>query len=195
MKREPASAPPKPSKAELADAVHKTVLDLVRPGLRVLFCGINPGLYTAAVGHHFARPGNRFWPALYGAGFTNRLLYPWEENELLKAGLGITNVVPRTTATAAELGPNDYAAGGKQLTELVQRHQPKVLAVLGVGAYRSAFARKASVIGLQDETIGTTHIWVLPNTSGLNANYQLVDLVRLFTELREWVETASSSAR
>lgn len=179
--------PPKPTKAQLADAVHKTVPDLVKPGLRVLFCGINPGLYTTAIGHHFGRPGNRFWPALYGAGFTNRLLYPWEERELLDAGLGMTNVVPRTTATAAELNADDYAAGGKRLTALVEKNQPKVLAVLGVGAYRAAFSRKTAALGLQNESIGATRIWVLPNPSGLNANYQLADLVRLFGELREWV--------
>ncbi|MEO7358919.1 MAG: G/U mismatch-specific DNA glycosylase [Gemmatimonadaceae bacterium] len=180
--------PRKPTKAELAEAVNKTVSDLVQPGLRVLFCGINPGLYTAAVGHHFARPGNRFWPALYGAGFTNRLLYPWEERELLDAGLGITNVVTRTTATAAELGPDDYAAGGNRLTALVERNYPKVLAVLGVGAYRAAFSRKSASLGLQTDTIGVTNIWVLPNPSGLNANYQLVNLIGLFTALREWVD-------
>lgn len=187
---EPTAAlqPPKPTKAELAEAVHKTVSDLVRPGLKVLFCGINPGLYTAAIGHHFGRPGNRFWPALYGSGFTSRLLFPWEERELLDAGLGITNVVPRTTATAAELTAEDYAAGGKRLVGLVQKNQPKVLAILGVGAYRAAFSRKTAALGLQDETIGTTNIWVLPNPSGLNANYQLVDLVRLFGELRSRVE-------
>ncbi|MEP6834671.1 MAG: G/U mismatch-specific DNA glycosylase [Gemmatimonas sp.] len=183
--------PTKPTKAELAAAAHKTVPDLMRPGLRVLFCGINPGLYTAAIGHHFGRPGNRFWPALYGAGFTKRLLYPWEERELLDAGLGITNVVPRTTATAAELGPDDYAAGAKRLTALVEKNRPKVLAVLGVGAYRAAFERKTAVLGLQENTIGQTHIWVLPNPSGLNANYQLVDLVRLFGELRGWVGASS----
>jgi TDG/mug DNA glycosylase family protein len=128
---------------------------------------------------------------LYGAGFTSRLLYPWEERELLDAGLGITNVVPRTTATAAELGPEDYSAGGKRLVRLVEANQPKVLAVLGVGAYRSAFSRKNAALGLQEETIGTTNIWVLPNPSGLNANYQLVDLIRLFGELREWVDKLS----
>ncbi len=188
---EPVRQPPKPSKAELILAVHKTVSDLVRADLRVLFCGINPGLYTAATGHHFARPGNRFWPALYGARFTSRLLYPWEERELLDARLGITNVVARTTATAAELNADDYAAGGKRLIATVQQYQPKVLAVLGVGAYRAAFGRKNAALGLQEETIQATRIWVLPNPSGLNANYQLPDLVRLFAELREWVEASS----
>lgn len=183
-----ASKPHKPTKAELAEAVHKTVSDLVQPGLRVLFCGINPGLYTAAIGHHFGRPGNRFWPALYGSGFTSRLLQPWEERELLNAGLGITNVVPRTTATAAELNASDYAAGGVRLTNTVKEYKPRVLAVLGVGAYRSAFSKATATLGLQAEGIGETAVWVLPNPSGLNANYQLTDLIRLFAELREWVE-------
>jgi len=187
-KLQPVHQPPKPSKAELAKAIHKTVSDLVRPDLRVLFCGINPGLYTAAIGHHFGRPGNRFWPTLYGACFTSRVLHPLEERELLDAGLGITNVVSRTTATAAELNADDYAAGGKRLIATVQQYQPKVLAVLGVGAYRAAFGRKRATLGLQQETIGATNIWVLPNPSGLNAHYQLADLVRLFGELRDWVE-------
>lgn len=191
MNRSKTRGPPsKPTKAELAEAVHKTVPDLVQPGLRVLFCGINPGLYTAAIGHHFGRPGNRFWPALHGSGFTTRLLQPWEERELLAAGIGITNVVPRTTATAAELNANDYEEGGKRLASIVLQYQPRVLAVLGVGAYRSAFAKPKSTLGLQADTIDATAIWVLPNPSGLNANYQLPDLIRLFADLREWVNNA-----
>lgn len=181
--------PRKPSKAELSDAVHKTVSDLVQPGLRVLFCGINPGLYTAAIGHHFGRPGNRFWPALFGSGFTSRLLQPFEERELLLAGLGITNVVSRTTATAAELNARDYAEGGIRLTRTVLEYKPRALAVLGVGAYRAAFSKATATLGLQAEGIGQTAVWVLPNPSGLNANYQLTSLIRLFSELREWVET------
>ena len=186
----PLNRPHKPTKAELADAVHKTVGDLLKPGLRVLFSGINPGLYTAATGHHFARPGNRFWPALYGAAFTPRLLNAWEERELLDAGLGITNVVTRTTATAAELRPADYEAGGKRLRATVGTYAPRVLAVLGVGAYRTAFREPTAVIGLQPGTIGSTALWVLPNPSGLNANYQLPDLIRLFRELHDWVGPA-----
>ncbi|MGV3709029.1 MAG: G/U mismatch-specific DNA glycosylase [Gemmatimonas sp.] len=182
-------APPaKPTKAELAAAIHKTVPDVIAHDLRVLFCGINPGLYTAALGHHFARPGNRFWPTLHGAGFTPRLLQPWEEQELLEYGIGVTNVVPRTTATAAELGPDDYASGGERLRKAVLKFRPKVLAVLGVGAYRSAFSRKHATLGLQQDTIGTTQLWVMPNPSGLNANYQLPDLIELFRELRTHLE-------
>lgn len=177
--------PFKPTRQQLIEAAGKTVPDVIAPGLRVLFCGINPGLYTAAVGHHFARPGNRFWPALHQSGFTDRLLSPFEEQALLELRLGVTNVVARTTATAAELTPADFIKGGRRLRNKVRRFQPGVLAVLGVGAYRAAFARPKAVIGEQDERIAGARIWVLPNPSGLNANYQLPDLVKLFRQLRE----------
>jgi TDG/mug DNA glycosylase family protein len=180
--------PPKPTKADLEAAVHKTVPDLVAPGLQVLFCGINPGLYTAALGHHFGRPGNRFWPALYGAGFTPRLFNPWDEHELLPLGYGITNMVPRTTAAASELKPAEYVTGGQRLTRLVQRYTPRVVAFLGIGAYRTAFGRPKAQLGLQDERLGESRLWALPSPSGLNANHQLADLVMLLRELREWVE-------
>jgi double-stranded uracil-DNA glycosylase len=180
--------PPKPTKAELAAAVHKTVPDLVAPNLSVLFCGINPGLYTAAIGHHFGRPGNRFWPALHGAGFTPRLFKPWEEQELLSLGYGITNMVERTTAAAAELTAEEYVAGGRRLTALVTRYTPRVVAFLGIGAYRTAFGRPRATLGLQAETLGASALWTLPSPSGLNANHTLPDLVALFTALREWVE-------
>lgn len=181
--------PPKPTKAELAAAVHKTVPDLLAPGLSVLFCGINPGLYTAAIGHHFGRPGNRFWPALHGAGFTPRLLKPWEEHELLALGYGITNMVQRTTNAASELSPDEYIEGGQRLTRIVQRYQPRVVAFLGIGAYRSAFGRPKAQLGLQPETLAGSALWALPSPSGLNANHQLKDLVALLTVLREWVST------
>src|SRR5207302_2309075 len=118
-----------------------TVPDLIAPRLRALFCGINPGLYSAAVSHHFARPGNRFWPALYAAGFTNRLLSPFEERELLKLDYGITNVVNRATAMADELSTTELIAGGQRLEAKVRRYRPRCLAVLGIGAYRAAFNR------------------------------------------------------
>lgn len=184
------SRPPKPSKADLAAAVHKTVPDLVAPDLTVLFCGINPGLYTAAIGHHFGRPGNRFWPALHGAGFTPRQFAPWEERELLPLGYGITNMVERTTAAAAELSPEEYVAGGARLRALVAEHRPRVVAFLGIGAYRTAFGRPKAALGLQSESLGTTALWALPSPSGLNANHQLSDLVGLLRELRAWVERA-----
>ena len=158
--------------------------DLIRPGLSVLFCGINPGLYTAAVGHHFARPGNRFWPALYAAGFSEQLLSPFDEHELLPRGYGITNLVRRASATADQLSRDELLAGGKQLTAKVRRYKPKFLAVLGLTAYRAAFARPKAVIGRQDEMISSTSIWVLPNPSGLNAHYQAKQLAELFSQLK-----------
>lgn len=179
--------PPKPTKAALAAAVTKTVPDLIAPELRVLFCGINPGLYTAAIGHHFGRPGNRFWPALHGAGFTPRLFSPWEEQALLPLGYGITNMVERTTAAASELTADEYVAGGARLTRLVTEYRPRVVAFLGIGAYRAAFGQPKAALGLQTATIGPSALWTLPSPSGLNANHQLADLVVLLRALREWV--------
>src|SRR5215204_3294679 len=175
----------RPTKEEVQAAAGRTVPDVIARDLRVLFCGINPGLYTAAVGHHFARPGNRFWPALYAGGFTERLLSPFEERELLKSGYGITNVVPRTTASADLLTKEEILSGGENLRAKVLRYHPRILAVLGVGAYRTAFNQPKAVIGRQEDQLGNTILWVLPNPSGLNANYQAADLARLFRELRE----------
>ena len=177
--------PWKPTKEQLLAATEKTVRDVIAPDLRVLFCGINPGLYTAAVGHHFARPGNRFWPALYAGGFTDRLLSPFDERELLKSGYGITNVVSRTTASADQLKKEEIIAGGERLRAKVLRYRPTVLAVLGVGAYRMAFSKPKANIGRQEDQIGRTVLWVLPNPSDLNANYQAADLARLFRALKE----------
>lgn len=177
--------PWKPTREQLLAATEKTVRDVIAPDLRVLFCGINPGLYTAAVGHHFARPGNRFWGALYAGGFTERLLSPFDERELLKSGYGITNVVPRTTATADLLTKEELIAGGEDLRAKVLRYRPRILAILGLGAYRHAFAKPKAKIGRQQELIGKTIVWVLPNPSGLNANYQANHLAQLFTELRK----------
>lgn len=182
------STPFKPTKQQLVEAAGKTLPDVIAPNLRVLFCGINPGLYTAAVGHHFARPGNRFWPALFKSGFTDRLLSPFEEHELLKSGLGVSNVVPHATATAAELAKEDFIAGGWILAAKVKKYRPKVVAILGVGAYRTAFANPKAIIGEQGEHIHAARVWVLPNPSGLNANYQLPELVKLFRNLREAVK-------
>jgi TDG/mug DNA glycosylase family protein len=176
--------PRRPTRDELAAAVNRTVDDVIAPDLRVLFCGINPGSYTAATGHHFARPGNRFWPTLHAAGFTERVLDPSEERLLLQDGYGITNVVARTTATAAELAPAELIEGGRRLAAKVERWRPRCLAVLGVTAYRAAFGRPRAVLGPQPDPIGEARVWVLPNPSGLNAHYQLAELARLFAELR-----------
>ncbi|KYF66935.1 G/U mismatch-specific DNA glycosylase [Sorangium cellulosum] len=164
--------------------------DVIAPDLLVLFCGINPGLYTAAVGHNFARPGNRFWPALHAGGFTDRVLSPSEERELLKLGYGITNVVERATASADELSPEELAAGGVRLAAKVRQYRPRFLAVLGIGAYRSAFGRPHAAPGPQPETLGATRLWVLPNPSGLNASYQPQKLAEMFRALRYAVAPA-----
>lgn len=177
--------PRKPTKEELRASVNKIVPDVIARDLKVLFCGINPGLYTAATGFHFARPGNRFWRALHAGGFTNRLLAPHEELELLPSGYGITNVVARATATAAELSAEEFVEGGRVLASKVKRFRPRFLAVLGIGAYRAAFDRPDARLGLQGERIGATRLWVLPNPSGLNAHYQPADLARLFRELHD----------
>ncbi|HSP81540.1 MAG TPA: G/U mismatch-specific DNA glycosylase [Myxococcaceae bacterium] len=163
---------------------------MIAPGLKVLFCGINPSLYTAAVGCHFGRPGNRFWPALHASGFTERLLAPYEQEELLARGYGITNVVERATATADELSAREFVEGGRRLEARVRRYGPRFLAVLGIGAWRSAFERPGASLGLQPEPLGGARVWVLPNPSGLNAHYRLEDLARLFRELRQAVEEA-----
>ncbi|MGE6762407.1 G/U mismatch-specific DNA glycosylase [Corallococcus interemptor] len=174
----------RPTKDELFAATGRTMPDLLAKDLRVLFCGINPSLYSAVVGVHFARPGNRFWPSLHASGFTPRRLLPSEQEELLTLGLGITNVVDRATASADMLEPHEYAEGAKSLLRKVKRYRPRYLAVLGLGAYRTAFARPKARFGPQEETLGGTRLWVLPNPSGLNASYQLPDLARLYGELR-----------
>ena len=173
-----------PTRAELLAYEGRTLPDVIAPGLRVLFCGINPGLYTAWAGHHFARPGNRFWPALHRSGFTTRQLEPREQGELLSLGLGITNVVARATATAAELSPAELRTGGEALRRTVEHQAPAYLAVLGVMAYRSAFGEPHASIGEQARRVGATTVWVLPNPSGLNAHYTPDALATLFAELR-----------
>jgi TDG/mug DNA glycosylase family protein len=174
----------RPSRDDLLAAADRTIPDLVGPGLRVLFCGINPGLYSAATGHHFARPGNRFWPALHRSGFTDTQLHPSEQDDLLRHGLGITNMVARATARADELSPAELVAGGALLTATVTRWQPAWLAVVGVTAYRSAFGRPKAVLGRQDITVAGTRVWVLPNPSGLNAHYTVDTLAAAFAALR-----------
>jgi len=158
---------------------------VIGPRLRVLFCGINPGLYSGAVHRHFARPGNRFWPVLQRAGFTDRVLSPFETRALLAASCGVTNIVRRATAAADEIGADELRRGAARLAAKVRRHRPRYLAVLGIVAYRAAFERPSATLGLQPERIGATRIWVLPNPSGLNAHYQIGELTRLFQELRD----------
>lgn len=175
--------PEKPTKAEIQAAVNTTVPDVIAADLNVLFCGINPSLYSAVVGHHFARPGNRFWKTLHAAGFTDRLFSPSEDGELLKLGYGITNIVDRATARADELAPPELVAGQKMLAAKVQHYRPQVLAILGVSAYRTAFAQPKATMGRQHQPFHDALLWILPNPSGLNAHYQLADLQRVYQEL------------
>ena len=157
--------------------------DILASDLDILFCGINPSLYSVVVGHHFARPGNRFWKTLHFAGFTERLLKPSEDRSLLQYGYGLTNIADRATARADELTPEELIIGQQQLAVKVEQYRPKVLAVLGISAYRTAFVQPKATIGQQFDSIHKTIIWVLPNPSGLNAHYQLDDLVRSYQEL------------
>jgi TDG/mug DNA glycosylase family protein len=178
------TGPPRPTRADLDAAWDRTIPDVIAPGLRVVFAGINPGLYSAATGHHFARPGNRFWPALHNSGFTGRLFRPDEQEQLLGLGLGITNVVARATARADELRPEEFVQGAYILNEKITRLQPRWLAVVGVTAYRAAFGRRDATVGPQDAAIGDTRMWVLPNPSGLNAHWPAASLAGEFARLR-----------
>lgn len=174
----------RPTAEELKEQVGATMPDVIASNLRILFCGINPSVYSAVVGHHFARPGNRFWKALHLSGFTPRLYSAEEDRRLLELGLGITNIAAPATTAATDLPPVHIRAGGKILRKKVLRHKPRYLGVLGISAYRVAFDQPNAALGLQPLTIGETHIWVLPNPSGLNAHYQLADLANLYRELR-----------
>jgi TDG/mug DNA glycosylase family protein len=183
--------PWKPTKEELAAAYGKKVPDVIAPNLKVLFCGINPSLYSAAVRHHFARPGNRFWPTLNAAGFTKRVLSPFEERDLLKDRLGITNLVDRATASANELSSDELMAAARRLEKKVRGYRSAFVAFVGITAYRTAFQRPRAALGLQAEKIGASPIWILPNPSGLNAHFQLSGFARLFAKLRRAVESGA----
>jgi TDG/mug DNA glycosylase family protein len=178
-------APWRPSREQLAAAAGRTLRDVVGPRLRVLFVGINPSLYSAAVGHHFARPGNRFWPALHAAGFTDRRYSPFEDASLPRLGIGVTNLVARATASAAELTSDELRRGARALERKVVRLTPRVVAFVGIGAYRTGFGNPKALVGPQDRRIEGARVWVLPNTSGLNANHQLPELAAAFGALRK----------
>ena len=182
--RQRGRAPWRPTRVQLEAARSLRLRDVIAPDLDVLFCGINPGLYSAAVGHHFARPGNRFWPALFAAGFTPRLFTGFDDVLLLDHGCGITNLVARTTASADELTPDELIAGARILRRKLRRYRPRYLAMVGFTAYRVAFAEPHAIAGLQPTPIGATRVWLLPNPTGHNAHYQPADLARLFAELR-----------
>jgi TDG/mug DNA glycosylase family protein len=181
----------RPSREEVAAARDKTIRDLIAPGLEVLFVGINPGLYSGATGHHFARPGNRFWKALHGAGFTDRLYAPFEDRVLLDIGIGITNLVARTTPGADELTGDELREGARTLQRKVRRYRPRAVAFVGIGAYRTAFGMPRAAVGRQDETIGGALVWVLPNPSGRTAGYQLPQLIEAFAALRAALQASA----
>jgi double-stranded uracil-DNA glycosylase len=187
--------PWKPTKAQLLAASNKRVPDLIAKDLIVLFAGINPGLYTAAIGRHFGRPGNRFWPALHGGGFTPRLFTPFEGSLLLDLKFGITNIVQRATARADELTTDELRAGGKRLEAKVKRWRPTVIAFVGIGPYRIVSGNKDARVGLQEDTFGGSHAWVLPNPSGLNAHYLPAALAQLFGDLHRWASAQHAGTK
>jgi TDG/mug DNA glycosylase family protein len=174
----------RPNRAELLAAANRTVPDVIAPGLQILFCGINPGLYSAWAGHHFARPGNRFWPALFASGFTDRLFRPQEEEELLRFGYGITNLVDRATLGSDELSREELVAGGRAFEKKVRKYKPRAVTVLGVVAYRLAFDQPAATVGKQSERMAGALVWVLPNPSGLNAHFTPKTLAKVFRQFR-----------
>jgi double-stranded uracil-DNA glycosylase len=178
-----AATPSRPTRADLEAARSRTVRDVIAPRLDILFVGINPGLYTAAIGRHFGRPGNRFWPSLFASGLVGRRLTPWESDHLLDCRLGITNLVRRATAREDELALEEYVSGEKTLRRKILRFKPRIAAFLGLGLYRKAFGRAHARVGLQEEKIGSTYLWVLPNPSGLNAHFQVNDYARLFRQM------------
>jgi double-stranded uracil-DNA glycosylase len=175
---------PRPTRSDLLASRGRRLPDIIAPDLAVLFCGINPGLYSAAVGHHFARPGNRFWTALHAAGFTDRVYHPSEDGLLLGVRCGLTNIVARATAQASELTADELVIGRRRLERKIRRYAPRWVALLGIGAYRTAFGRPRATLGRQAERIGRSRLWVLPNPSGLNAHHQPADLARAYRRLR-----------
>src|SRR5687767_14511814 len=176
---------PRPTREAIAAAEGKRIADVLAPGLHVVFVGINPGLYSGATGHHFARPGNRFWPALHNSGWTDRALSPFEDGDLPRYGVGVTNFVRRATAAADELEDGEIRDGGRRLAERVEEYGPRCVAVLGVMAYRTAFGLREAAVGPQPREIAGAEVWVLPNPSGLNAHHTPADFARMFRELRE----------
>jgi double-stranded uracil-DNA glycosylase len=184
----------RPTPDELISAEGRSIPEVIGPGVRFLFVGINPGLWSGATGHHFARPGNRFWPALHGAGFTPRLLAPDDEATLMALGIGITNLVNRATAKASQVADAELRAGAARLRSTIARHRPVAVAVLGVSAYRVAFGEPVATIGRVAEPLSGAELWILPNPSGLNAHYQLPQLIDLFGAFRESVAARRASA-
>jgi len=173
----------KPTAEQVEQAVDKLLPDLIEPGLKALFVGTNPGLYSAAVGHHFARPGNRFWPAMFRSHITERLYSPFEDHRLLERGGGLTNIVSRASKRADELSKAELFEGAEILTEKVIEFRPQKVVFLGITSYRGAFQEKQAQLGLQERPLGEAELWVLPNPSGLNAHYQIPELGKIFAQM------------
>jgi double-stranded uracil-DNA glycosylase len=193
MARRKTLPPWKPTRKEQLQSIHRRVPDVIAPGLEVLFCGINPGLYSAAVGHHFAGPGNLFWSMLHLADFTPRVLTAFEEHELLALSLGITNLVPRASGSAEDVSKEELRAGARTLRRKVLKYKPRFLAVCGLVAYRVGFECSKAQVGLQEERIGATQIWLLPNPSGLNAFHQPSIMGQMFREFHDHLRSDSRS--
>jgi double-stranded uracil-DNA glycosylase len=178
------ASPSGPTREQLEAARGREIADVLAPGLDVVFVGINPGLWSGATGHHFARPGNRFWRALQMGGFTRDLVSPFDDARLPSLGLGITNLVARSTATAVELKPDELRSGAERLVARLEPLSPRAIAILGIGAYRTAFAVPTASLGRQADPFAGAERWVLPNPSGLNAHYQVDALAERFAEVR-----------
>jgi TDG/mug DNA glycosylase family protein len=178
----------KPTNQELQNAADKSICDVIAPGLHLLFCGINPGLYSAYTGYHFARPGNRFWQTLYTAGFTPTRLTPSRQDALLDIGIGLTNLVERASASARTLKRAELVTGGERFIDRVELLRPRAVAILGIGAYRRAFSEPDAAIGRQMPGLGPAPLWVLPNPSGANAHYPPPILTKVFRDFRRELE-------
>jgi double-stranded uracil-DNA glycosylase len=181
----------KPTKDEIRAAAGRTVPDVIAPGLRVLFCGINPGLYSGVTGHHFARPGNRFWPALHAAGFTPRLLEPQEQFELLDYGIGVTNAAERTTPGSGDLRKGDFAGAAERLAAIAWELKPAWIGFVGKEAYRGTFGDRPQ-LGEQERRLGGTRLFVLPSTSPANAAVPWDERARWFGELAQQARSRTS---
>jgi double-stranded uracil-DNA glycosylase len=171
--------------------VTRGLRDLLAPDLRVVFCGINPGLRSAMLGHHFAGRGNRFWKAIYLAGFTREQIIPEKGEIILAHGCGLTSAVERPTSRADELTRDEFERAASGLSAKIARYAPGYVAFLGKPAFSAIFGRKSVSWGEQDDLLGGSKTWVLPNPSGLNRSFRLDQLVRAYTELRVALDGAS----
>jgi double-stranded uracil-DNA glycosylase len=167
--------------------------DRIRPGVRVLFVGINPGIRSSLTGHHFAGFSNRFWKLLFESGLVQERITYHDDDRLPEWGYGVTNIVPRPTPGIDTLKPEEYVAGRTRLRTKVRRHRPEIVAMVGVTVFRAMFPeRKGAVtLGLQPERLGESAVFVLPNPSGRNANYAYAEMLSAFRALRQYLDQSS----